>query len=418
MDQGLRTAMRILIVASFIPYPPDSGARIRTWEIALRMQRANEVVFAFHVRSQADMERAEAIRQQGFQVVTGWIDSGARAVLTMAREVLSGGVPLFALRRSRDLETQLARMQAERPFDVIQIEHFELARYGRLIGAPDATVLSIVLHDVLSVAYTRMAKVEPSLPWRFWREYNSRRLARHERSLLAGYDACVTVSAKDSREIHDFTPPHTVIRALPNCVDFLAKAFLAEPETGPPTLLFVGLFVHPPNADAARWMVNEIFPIVRDTHLDCRLFLVGADPLQKLSALAGRPGVTLVGRVDELSPYYRQCNLAVVPLRAGGGTRLKILEAMAFGRAVVSTTLGAEGLDARGGEHLQLADTAEDFARAVINLLQDHALRQRLRRNARALVEQRYSWDDCAHAYLTLYEELLLKKRGLAAQSV
>ncbi len=397
--------MRILIIASFIPYPSDSGARIRTWEIAGRMRREHEVVFAFHVRSEEDLARAEAVRRLGFEVLTGWINRGPRAVWTLACEVLSGGVPLFGLRRSRDLETQLARMQAARPFDVVQIEHFELARYGWLVGAPGKTVRAIVLHDLLSVAYARMARVETSLLWRWWREYNAWRLAKYERQLLPGYDACIVVSAREGAAVRGFTGERTAVRVLPNCVDFEAKKFLGEPEPGPPALLFVGLFLHPPNVDAARWMVEKILPVIRKSHPACRLYLVGSDPLGSLSALAGKPGVTLTGHVDDLAPYYQQCNLAVVPLRAGGGTRLKILEAMAYGRAVVSTAVGAEGLEARDGEHLQLADGADDFAKAVIELLGDQALRDRLRRNARTLVEARYSWDVCAEAHVALYEE-------------
>ncbi len=408
--------MRILIVASFIPFPPDSGARIRTWEIARRMQRTHEVTFGFHVRGEADQDRAEAVRRQGFTVVTGHINTGAGAIWTAAREVLSGGVPLFALRRSRELEMRLAQLHAARPFDVIQIEHFELAGYARLLEASGETVRAMILHDVLSVAYARMARIEANPLWRLWRAWNARQLAKAERKLLGTYDACITVSSRDSAAIGNCAHPGARVQVLPNCVDFTTKVFLPEPDPAPPVLLFVGLFVHPPNADAARWIVDEILPLVRETHPDCSLELVGDDPLRTLASLVGRPGVNLAGRADELEPCYRRCDVAVVPLRAGGGTRLKILEAMAFGRAVVSTTVGAEGLEARHGEHLLLADTPRDFARAVTELLDNRALRQRLRKNARALVERRYSWDDCAQAHLTLYADLLAGKRAPALQ--
>ena len=170
--------MRILIVTSFIPYPPDSGGRIRTWEIARHFQRGHEVVFALHVRSQADLARADAIRQQGFQVITGWINTGLRAVLVADSEILSGGPPLFALRRSHELEEKIARIHAAAPFDVIQIEHFELARYAQIIGGP-AAIRSMVLQDVLSIAYARMSKVEGRLFWRWWRQYNAFRLGAY-----------------------------------------------------------------------------------------------------------------------------------------------------------------------------------------------------------------------------------------------
>ncbi|HEY3840381.1 MAG TPA: glycosyltransferase family 4 protein [Bryobacteraceae bacterium] len=404
--------MRILIVASFIPYPPDSGARIRTWEIARRFQREHEVTFGLHVRSQSDLARVEAIRRHGFQVIAGSVNRGWRALVTGLFEILSGGPPLFALRRSRDLEIELARAHAAEPFDVIQIEHFELARYGRFIGTTDGAVRSMILHDVLSLAYARMASIERNPFWRIWRRYNSNRLKIYERRLLPAYSICITVSDNDCAQITGFVEPKR-IHVLPNGVDTTAKTLLVEPGPDVPAILFVGLFLYPPNADAARWMLEEIFPRVRALLPECSLYLVGGDAPRDLIKLSRSPGVFLTGRVDDVTPYYARCQVAVAPLRAGGGTRLKILEAMAFGRPVVSTTLGAEGLPVKDGEHLLLADTAGDFARSTVELLQDPLRRSRLRKNARIFVERGYRWEDCAAAHLRLYETLSANRRSL-----
>jgi glycosyltransferase involved in cell wall biosynthesis len=400
--------MRILIVASFIPWPPDSGARIRTWEIARRFQREHQVVFGLHVRCQEDLTRLDAIRGQGFEVIAGRVNSGLRALSVAVHEILAGGPPLFALRRSHELETKLASAHAAVPFDVIQIEHFELARYAELIdrrgGNRRRTVFSLVLHDLLSVAYARMADVEPDFWWRVWRRYNAMRLAIHERKLLPRYDLCITVSSNDQAEISRYLDPAKVY-LLPNCVDSATKTFLEERSGGPPALLFVGLLMYPPNADAARWLASEIFPRVRAIYPECRLYIVGDAAPPDLINLNGQ-GVELTGRVDSLGPWYAKCDVALAPVRAGGGTRLKILEAMAYGRPVVSTTLGAEGLSLRHGEHLLLADTTEDFALAIVEVIQNRALRIRLRKAARKLVEECYSWDKYVHRQLNLYSAL------------
>jgi glycosyltransferase involved in cell wall biosynthesis len=326
-------------------------------------------------------------------------------------EILTGGPPLFALRRSHELETKLAAAHAAHPFDVIQIEHFELARYADLIERRSAhrgpTVFSLVLHDLLSLSYARMAAVERSFGWRVWRRYNAMRLAIHERKLLPRYDLCVAVSPNDRDELSRYLYP-AKLHLLPNCVDSAAKAFLAEKAGGPPTLLFIGLLLYPPNADAARWLAREIFPRVRAIFPDCRLCIVGdAAPPDLRDDLTDRQGVELKGRLDDLEPCYAQCDVALAPLRAGGGTRLKILEAMAYGRPVVSTTLGAEGLSVRHGEHLLLADTAEDFALAVVEIIRNGDLRIRLRAAARKLTEERYSWDCHIRRQLNVYRERL-----------
>ena len=407
--------MRILIVASFIPYPPDSGARIRTWEIARRFQREHQVVFGLHVRSPSDLDRVEAIRRHGFQVITGAVNTGVCAFKTALSEILSGGPPLFALRRSRELEAALALAHTDRPFDVIQIEHFELARYGRLIAKPDGSVCSMILHDVLSVAYARMAAVERNPFWRIWRRYNSSRLRVYERRLLPEYSACVTVSPDERARISALVDPER-IHVFPNGVDTESKTLLDEPDPDAPAILFVGLYLYPPNYDAARWLLESIFPRIRAQIPNCSLYLVGGDAPRDLQALGKQAGVFLTGRVEDVKSSYARCQVAVAPLRAGGGTRLKILEAMAFGRPVVSTALGAEGLPVKHGEHLLLADSAEEFGRACVELLQDPALRSRLRSNARSFVERGYRWDDCADAHLHLYQALTAKPHSLAPQ--
>jgi len=158
-------------------------------------------------------------------------------------------------------------------------------------------------------------------------------------------------------------------------------------------LLFVGVLGYPPNADAMLWFCEEILPIVRQTVPNVTLDIVGRAPHPSLRALAKQSGVQIHTDVDDLRPLYQNAIVVLAPLRAGGGTRLKILEAMAFGRAVVSTRVGSTGLNGRDGQNILLADTPSQFAAAVIRLLQNRPDRERLTRCARKLVETEYSWD-------------------------
>ena len=151
-------------------------------------------------------------------------------------------------------------------------------------------------------------------------------------------------------------------------------------------------------------------PRIRQVHPKTRLLLVGGHPSPDLASLAG-PGVTITGVVADVAPYYQQADIALAPLRAGGGTRLKILEAMARGRPVVSTSLGAEGLDVTHGRDLLLADTPKELAAAVLTLFGKPTLRAEIRAHARALVESRYNWDRCVREHLELYERLTEARR-------
>jgi len=166
---------------------------------------------------------------------------------------------------------------------------------------------------------------------------------------------------------------------------------LAESASGN-NLLFVGVIGYPPNADAVLYFCKSIMPLVRRKIPDVQLTVVGNAPPPEVCKLAVRDEVVVTGVVDDLVAYYARATVCVVPLRAGGGTRLKILEAMAFGRPVVSTSIGCEGLAAVDGEHLLIGDSPEDFAQNVIQLLLEPDLRHRITIAARRMVEQRYDW--------------------------
>jgi glycosyltransferase involved in cell wall biosynthesis len=194
------------------------------------------------------------------------------------------------------------------------------------------------------------------------------------------------------------------VDVIPNGVDTHALRPL-PPAEGPPALVFVGSMMYRPCVDAAVWLVREILPLVRRTHPDVAVWIVGRGPVPEVTALAGN-GVFVTGEVEDVAPYYRRATLAVAPLRAGGGTRLKILEAMALGRVVVSTTVGAEGLRVDDDTHLAIADDAQSLANAIVALLNDHDHRDRLARAARALVEAEYDWDRIGASHLALYDGL------------
>jgi glycosyltransferase involved in cell wall biosynthesis len=162
---------------------------------------------------------------------------------------------------------------------------------------------------------------------------------------------------------------------------------------------------YPPCVDAALYFCNEIFPLIRQSNHAAEFWVVGRDPRPEVLELKDG-SVHVTGRVDDVLPYYRQSSICVVPLRAGGGTRLKILEAMALGRPVVSTTIGCEGLDAADGEHLLIADTPAQFAEKTMSLFRDRQLYQRLSTNGRKLVETRYGWDQIAEKLTDVYEQM------------
>lgn len=193
------------------------------------------------------------------------------------------------------------------------------------------------------------------------------------------------------------------VQVAPNGVDTDEIRFL-NPEPSH-EILFVGTLSQPANADAVTYFARDIFPLLRAAVPDAVFRVIGRNPGPAIRELGHISGVTITGAVDDVTPWYRRCAAAVVPLRAGGGTRLKILEAMAYGRPVVSTVMGCEGIQAESGRHVLLADSPRDIAASLRDILVRPDEGVRLSREARKLVEERYSWKRIASGMQIIYEQ-------------
>jgi glycosyltransferase involved in cell wall biosynthesis len=217
----------------------------------------------------------------------------------------------------------------------------------------------------------------------------ARKVRALEKRLWRSVDLCVATSERDARNIHGLSGTDTYV--VPNGVDTKAFARPDHKRAKPFHLVFTGVMRHAPNADAARWYIDEIHPRVRREIPEATVAIVGADPPASLLARADE-SIHVTGRVDDVRLWLWDAAVAIVPQRSGGGTRLKIVEAFAAEVPVVSTTIGAEGIDAVHDEHLLIGDTAERFAAQIVRLLRDPALGDRLTHNARQLARERYDW--------------------------
>ena len=257
-----------------------------------------------------------------------------------------------------------------RKADVVVVEHDHAAAWRREL--PDVPSV-LTLHNVGPRYYgARGFRIEMA------------RFERHDRRTFPLYDRLVAVSQDDAGAARSLAD--VPVDLVPNGV--ATDELTPRPEReGPPTLLFTGTMSHPPNAEGIGWFVRRVLPKVPDA----RLLVVGRDPPERVRRLAGER-VDVTGAVPDIAPYFERATVVVVPLLSGGGTRLKILEALAAGRAVVSTTIGAEGLDVVHERDILLADGVDELAAAPNRLLGDPELRRTLATEGRRLVEERYDW--------------------------
>jgi glycosyltransferase involved in cell wall biosynthesis len=207
------------------------------------------------------------------------------------------------------------------------------------------------------------------------------------------FDGVVTVSGVEEAWVHEQAPDVPVVRA-PNGVDTTSFA-PAGPPASPRTFVFSGLMCYPPNIDAATWFCDAVLPLVLARHPEARFRIVGDKPTPEVVALGRRPSVEVTGRVPDVRPHLASSAAMVVPLRSGAGTRLKILEAMAMQRPVVSTSQGAEGLDVTSGVNILIGDTPAALADHLCGLLERPDAHEPLAAAGRRLVETQYDWDTC-----------------------
>jgi glycosyltransferase involved in cell wall biosynthesis len=306
------------------------------------------------------------------------------------------------------LPAALDRLLRRERFDVVNLE-FPYLAHLRLRQAPAGAPPPVVVVDTHEIAYDlarQIARGGGSGLRRLYGEVNWRKLCREERAAFRGADGLCACSEADRAHIVRDAPGARV-RVIPNAADVekLQPRPTDPPEDGR-TVLFFGLLSTVPNVDGIRWFVREIWPRVRAARPDARLSVVGARAPPEVLELAGG-GVEITGFVEDLRPHLASAAAVVVPLRVGGGTRLKIVEAMAMARPVVSTRLGAAGIEAEPGRDLLLEDQPAAFADAVVRLLDDAELRARMGRAARQLAVGRYAWSAAGRALEDLFEECL-----------
>jgi len=270
------------------------------------------------------------------------------------------------------------------------VVHAQLVRPLAYLPAGRGPAVVVDLIDALSENLARRADAEggPLAPLLRW---EAARLRRCERELLRAGTTCLVVSEAERAVLGDGAS----LRVVPNGVD--AAAFAYRDDGRPPArVVFGGNLGYFPNVDAATWLVREIVPRMRAALPALEVRLVGARPARAVRALAATPGVSLAGSVPAMAPELAAATVAIVPLRAGSGMQNKVLEAMAVGTPVVTTTRAVAGLAVRSGEHLLVADDAPALAAAALELLREPARARALARAARALVEHRYRWEDSA----------------------
>ena len=385
--------MKLLFVTEKLPFPLDTGGNVRSWHLLQGLARDHEVTLLAGTEPDFPPASIEAFRPWCRTVLTTPLParSAVADVFTLAGGLGSAMPFLMARRESRALRLLLRRALAADPdYDVVHFNHLDATLYQDELPAGVRCVLdqhNIVTHQVRT---TLVGERRAARRWVLARDLP--RLAAFERDACSRMDACLVCSDADREALRELGGPADAW-VVPNGVDVEYFRPGAPARGGPPQLVFVGTLDYDPCEQGVWHFCREILPLIQAREPSVLFTVVGRNPSARLQQLArSQPAVRLLGRVEDVRPPMRAAHLAVVPLLAGSGTRLKILEAMALGIPVVTTTIGAEGLPLVPGEHAQVADTPASFAAAVLGLLRDEPLRAHLAARGRELVEASFSW--------------------------
>lgn len=387
-----RPCQSILAVTSEIPWPLDTGGHLRTFHLLRGLAHQARVRLVTPVGPGEEAARA-ALEQHGIALLP--VPCRPRTALTEGWRIARAALrrePYVMYRRHyrRSVRQALLRALQHEPADLLYLDHLDSWPYGS-VAANLPVVLD--LHNVYSTLARRVAD-ERSIPASLYLRHEAALLERVERRAATGPTAVFTVSEADRLHFAALGARQAVV--VPNGVDCAAFAHLPVGRlAGPPHILYLGALSWGPNIAAARTLATEILPVVRQSVPETRLCLVGKNPTDEVRALARLDHVEVMGSVPNIIPYLTQATLMALPLQAGGGTRLKILEAFAAGLPVISTAIGCEGLDVRADQHLIMADQA-NFATQIVALLRDRLAGARLAAQARTLVARQYDWEQIA----------------------
>lgn len=456
----------VLFLTQVLPYPLDAGPKVRAYYMLRHLARQHDVTLVSFVRSDDRPEALAHLRGICTAVhVAPMRRSAWRNVVAGAKGLLSGLPIVIARDEMPEMAALLRRLTRAVHFDVIHADQLSMSAWGLLaadtpfapfalrpsrfasfalrafrppwgLRAPDAPSrlrasnsprLLLDEHNAIYLLAQRMAETESRLLRKIIMQREARAFRCYEAAMLRTYDAVLTVTEEDRCHLLALPVPDSrfqqssifnlqssssnlpsKITPIPICVDPTQVAVVPRASGGPPTVLHLGTMFWPPNVTGVVWFARTVWPQVRACAPDARFVIVGKNPPADVLALTNDPSITVTGYVPDPTPYLAAADAFVVPLHAGGGMRVKILDAWLWGLPIVSTPIGAEGIALREGENILLAADADAFADATVRCLTDSALNARLRTAGRAWVEAQYSWQVVYHRVDEVYQHLLV----------
>jgi glycosyltransferase involved in cell wall biosynthesis len=429
--------MHILFLTQIIPYPPDAGPKVKTWHVLRYLaSRGHRVTLASFVR-QEEEEHVSALKEVCQEVYTVPI-SRSRLVDAgyWVRSHFTGRPFLIERDDLQKMRNVVENVLTTQNIDVIHADQLTMTQYGlrkdshgvfrgmnntRGLEKHNQVDKPFLIFDAHNAVWTILERMSDHVPWyiRPLATIEARKVKKYEGEIVTEFDHTFAVTEIDRKSLLSASDTvsrgklsrEKVVSIVPIAVD-TSKIKPVQLIDTSFSILTLGSLHYPPNADGIRWFFQEVFPIIKEKIPEAQLTIIGKNPPHDFIRFAEKNSefVNVTGYVPDLEPYLKKAAVVAIPVRAGGGMRVRILEALAYGEAVVTTTIGLEGIDAKSGKEVLVADSPQAFAGAVIRLLEDFGLRKDLAQNGRRLVEKNYDWRVVYKNIDHVYQEIELAK--------
>jgi glycosyltransferase involved in cell wall biosynthesis len=392
--------MNILQIVPQIPYPPDNGARIGIFNVTKHLALRGHNIVMFSLGTDRDTKQKEL--EEYCELYT--VEKDTKTSFSGIVSNLFESTPYTILKYySADVLRKLMNVSRVRKPDVVHVDHLHMAIYGKLLKQHCDVPIALREHNVEYVIWERFYKVQKNPFIKAYAYLQYEKVKQYERTMCGYYDRVFAITQDDEERLRRLNKSikTTVIPAGVDTAYFASKQTIEEY-----SILFLGSLDWQANIDGLLWFIEKIFPLVLKQDLSVKLLIVGKNPVGKIMALRSSQ-IEVHPNVPDVREYIEKAKVFIVPLRIGGGMRLKILEAFAMQKAIVSTSVGCEGIEVENDKELMIADDEQSFAEQVISLLSDGGKRKRLGNQGYELVKRKYSWERVAKSFEAVYEELV-----------
>lgn len=393
--------MRILFLTPRLPLPADTGAKIRTFNLLKNVAKENQATLLSFYFGENDQPLED------LKIL------GIKAHLVKAKDKISpskifGQLPLSIEKySSKEMKNKLRELLAKEKIDLVHFDHLHMGQYRQSINGVPCVLDE---HNIEAIILERLASIEKSFAKRLLFKSQAKKMSTYESGLAREFSRCLTVSDRDKEKLSELSGNSMNIEVVPNGVDteyFSSSTHKLANLSEEDALVFTGSMDWLPNSDAVEYFCKEILPLIWKERQSVKFYIVGKNPSNSIIKLGNNDSrIIVTGLVRDVRPYIANSKIFVAPLRVGGGTRLKILEAMAMSKPVVSTTIGAEGIAYTQDKNIILKDSPEEFAQAALELLKNESMRDLLGKYGRELVCSTYDWQIISRRLSNIYRTI------------